>query len=186
MDVLKTGELDDIQFLSLLKGLTDLPDNQIYRVFNMFDVDDSGTIEFDEFYLLVCMLIAIKDQDEKQFLWRHSRTCFELLDEDGSNSVSLDEFETFGFIFNITKRASRHIFRDFDVDDSKELDYDEFRMFTLACLDKQREINRDDEIEKRVRQNNNSNYGNFSNGSGRPGLNFAIPGRKMNLLKSKK
>ena len=86
------------------------------------------------------MLVAIKDRAEKQFLWRHSRTCFELLDEDGSNAVSMDEFETFGFIFNISKRASRKIFRDFDVDDSKELDYEEFRMFTLACLDKQKEI----------------------------------------------
>ncbi len=63
----------------------------------MFDVDNSGSIEFDEFYLLICMLVAIKDSDEKQFLWRHSRTCFELLDEDGSGSVSLDEFETYVF-----------------------------------------------------------------------------------------
>lgn len=26
----------------------------------MFDVDRNGSIEFDEFYLLVCMMIAIK------------------------------------------------------------------------------------------------------------------------------
>lgn len=29
-------------------------------MFDMLDVDDSGSIEFDEFYLLVCMLIAVK------------------------------------------------------------------------------------------------------------------------------
>ena len=68
-------------------------------------MDKNGTMEFDEFYLLLCMLIALKvgrirarrvfsssssakDNLEKQFIWKHSRTCFELLDEDGSN-VSL-------------------------------------------------------------------------------------------------
>ena len=61
-------------------------------------------------------------------------------DEDGSNAVSMEELETFGFIFNISRRASKMIFRDFDVDDSKELDFQEFRMFTLACIDKQQDI----------------------------------------------
>ena len=81
VDVRKQSALDDIQFLAVMKSFTDLREAQIYRVFDMFDVDDSGTIEFDEFYLLVCMLVAIKDREEKQFLWHHSRTCFELLDE---------------------------------------------------------------------------------------------------------
>lgn len=69
-------------------------------MFDIFDVDKNGTMEFDEFYLLLCMLIALKvgvsshlvacitypqDNLEKQFIWKHSRTCFELLDEDGSN-----------------------------------------------------------------------------------------------------
>ena len=62
------------------------------------------------------------------------------MDGDGSNAISLEEFSGFGFIFNISKRAATEIFRDFDVDGSKELDYEEFQMFTLACLDKQAEL----------------------------------------------
>ena len=140
LDARGNGELDDVQFVAFMSMSTNLNEQDIYKVFDMFDVDHSGSIEFDEFYLLICMLVAIKDHEEKQFLWRHSRTCFELLDADGSNAVSMDEFETFGFIFNISKRASRRIFKDFDVDESKELDYEEFRMFTLACIDKQTEL----------------------------------------------
>jgi hypothetical protein len=54
------------------------------------------------------------EQDDlaKQFLWYHSRTCFELIDVDGSNAVSRQEFETFAFMFNISRRASRDIFKD--------------------------------------------------------------------------
>lgn len=54
--------------------------------------------------------------------------------------MSRPEFETFAFMFNISRRASRDIFSDFDKDRSEELDYEEFRMFTMACLDKQFEI----------------------------------------------
>ena len=35
------------------------PDN-IYEVFDMLDLDGSASVEFDEFYLLVCMLVSIK------------------------------------------------------------------------------------------------------------------------------
>lgn len=142
LDVLDSGQLDDIAFCSFVMSVTDLPKRSVYVVFDMFDVDSSGSIEFDEFFLFTCMLIAIKDGQEKRFLWKHSRTCFELLDQDGSDTVSTAEFDTFGFIFDISKEASRKIFVDVDVDGNKELDYEEFRMFTLACLDKQTEINK--------------------------------------------
>eukprot|EP00741_Cyanophora_paradoxa_P006121 tig00000944_g5936.t1 len=140
LDIRDLGAIDDVQFLAFMKASTDLPEAQIYKVFDMFDVDDSGSIEFDEFYLLFCMLVAIKDKEEKQFMYCHSRTCFELLDEDGSKSVGIPEFQRFGFVFNFSKSATNQIFKEFDVDGSKELDYEEFRMFTLAAIDKQQEI----------------------------------------------
>lgn len=52
--------LDDVQFLAFMKSCTDLPHDRILSVFDTFDVDGSGSLEFDEFYLLICMLIAIK------------------------------------------------------------------------------------------------------------------------------
>lgn len=57
----------------------------------------------------------VQDKQEKEFIFRHSRTVFELLDEDGSNDISAEEFESFGFLFNFQGRAVRQIFREFDV-----------------------------------------------------------------------
>eukprot|EP00002_Diphylleia_rotans_P004537 TRINITY_DN1338_c0_g1_i7.p1 TRINITY_DN1338_c0_g1~~TRINITY_DN1338_c0_g1_i7.p1 ORF type:complete len:210 (-),score=58.16 TRINITY_DN1338_c0_g1_i7:386-1015(-) len=148
MDVRNMEALDDIQFLSFMKMTTDLSENQIYNVFDMFDVDDSGSIEFDEFYLLFCMLVAIKDNEEKQFLFRHSRTCFELLDDDGSEAISLREFERFGFLFNFGQSSIKSIFKEFDVSGDKELDYNEFRMFTFACIDRERELEEEKQRKK--------------------------------------
>eukprot|EP00771_Trimastix_marina_P000094 gnl/Trimastix_PCT/1099.p2 GENE.gnl/Trimastix_PCT/1099~~gnl/Trimastix_PCT/1099.p2 ORF type:complete len:163 (+),score=52.24 gnl/Trimastix_PCT/1099:187-675(+) len=132
--------LDDIQFLAFMKETTDLSEKEIYIVFDMFDVDASGSIEFDEFYLLACMLIAIKDHNEKDFLFHHSRTCFELIDEDASTEITTSEFMRFGFMFNMSKSTIKRIFSEFDVSGDKKLSYEEFRMFAVYAIDKQREM----------------------------------------------
>ena len=81
-----------------MKTATDLNTNQIYKVFDMLDVDGSGAMDFDEFYLLICILIAVQDKVEKNFIYRHSRTVFNLLDENNTGNTSAYEFETFGFL----------------------------------------------------------------------------------------
>lgn len=113
----------DLQFEVFLKSATDFNDMKVSMVFDMLDVDSSGIIDFDEFYLLICILIAVKvlyiytmnnpcniiiiflkDGVEKQFISCHSRTVFDLLDRDGDGLISIDEFEAFGFLFNIEVR----------------------------------------------------------------------------------
>lgn len=140
LDIHHRGALNDLQFLALLRTMTNLREAQCYRLFDMLDIDSSGTLEFDEFYVLMCILIAIKDGCEKEFLFKHSETCFNLIDIDGNGSITQSEFLKFGFIFNISEKACHNAFREFDVDDSKELDYEEFRMFCLVCLDKQHDL----------------------------------------------
>ena len=115
IDVHDEMALNDVQFCAFMKTATDLNTNQIYKVFDMLDVDGSGAMDFDEFYLLICILIAVQDKVEKNFIYRHSRTVFDLLDEDNSGNISAYEFETFGFLFNLQGEAIRTIFREFDV-----------------------------------------------------------------------
>ncbi|KAI9207364.1 uncharacterized protein BJ171DRAFT_494411 [Polychytrium aggregatum] len=131
------GSLDDVQFASFLTMVTDLKEAQAMKVFDIFDLDRSGSVEFDEFYLLTCILVAITDNQGKQFMYQHWRTCFEVLDEDGSKAVSLKEFETLGFLFNFTPHAIRQIYGEFDINGTKELDNSEFRLFVLAAMDYQ-------------------------------------------------
>jgi Ca2+-binding EF-hand superfamily protein len=148
LDCHGTQVLDDIQFLAFMKHATNLNTSKILKLFETLDVDDSQEMDFDEFYLLVCMLIAVKDHLEKEFLNRHSRTCFELLDGDASRTIEIEEFETFGYLFNISKRASRKIFAEFDVDGSDGLSYEEFSMFALACVEEQQGLDRKRKLEQ--------------------------------------
>ncbi|KAI8804665.1 hypothetical protein BJ742DRAFT_447328 [Cladochytrium replicatum] len=134
------GALDDIQFKAFMMAVTDLKERQIYQVFDIFDLDRSGSVEFDEFYLLLCILVAISDNQGKHFMFQHWRTCFEILDEDGSKAVSKQEFETLGFLFNFTQKAVRKIFQEFDMSGNAEMDYNEFQLFVLAAIDMQAKL----------------------------------------------
>eukprot|EP01135_Chromosphaera_perkinsii_P009641 Nk52_evm91s1810 gene=Nk52_evmTU91s1810 len=144
--------LDDLQFLAFMETSTDLSEEHIYDVFDMLDLDGSASVEFDEFYLLVCMLVAIKDNTEKHFMFRHWRTVFELLDVDGSKSVSAEEFATIGSLIGFGRFAINKIFDEFDVSGDRELDYDEFRMFTFAAIDAQAEIQKQEEERKKKKE----------------------------------
>ncbi len=48
LDFKKVGGIDDVQFSAFLAASTDLNPNQIQKVFDIFDIDRSGSCEFDE------------------------------------------------------------------------------------------------------------------------------------------
>lgn len=98
-----------------MKYLTDLTKREIYLLFDKLDIDNSGCIEFEEFYFIICILIAIKDNQIKEFIYRHSRTVFDLLDDNNSASISAEEFNTIGFLFNFDNSSVKAIFNEFDI-----------------------------------------------------------------------
>lgn len=48
----------DIQFYHFLHYTTDLSDKDIMLIFDMLDWNASGETGFEEFYMLVCILLA--------------------------------------------------------------------------------------------------------------------------------
>nr|XP_015204778.1 PREDICTED: EF-hand calcium-binding domain-containing protein 9 isoform X2 [Lepisosteus oculatus]XP_015204779.1 PREDICTED: EF-hand calcium-binding domain-containing protein 9 isoform X2 [Lepisosteus oculatus] len=108
-------------------------------IFDMLDWNASGEIGFEEFYLLVCILLSNENHVEKQFISRHSRPVFELIDMDGGRTISPGEFQASGFLFNLRGHALNRIFYDFDVSGDENLNYKEFKMFAMACIDMQEE-----------------------------------------------
>ncbi|XP_076817328.1 EF-hand calcium-binding domain-containing protein 9-like [Clavelina lepadiformis] len=157
LDVHRKGKLNDIQFCQFLKQVTNLDKRQILLVMDMLDQQATGYIGFQEFYLLVCILIALKDRVEKQFIFRHSKLVFEMMDEDGGGTISADEFGQYGFLFNLKDHSVRDIFFEFDVSGDEELDYKEFKMFAMACIDKKKEL--DDKKKEKLLKGMNEQDG---------------------------
>lgn len=48
----------DVLFYHFLKHVTNLKGSQIMRVFDLLDWNADGEIGFDQFYILVCILLA--------------------------------------------------------------------------------------------------------------------------------
>ncbi|XP_070595516.1 EF-hand calcium-binding domain-containing protein 9 isoform X2 [Erythrolamprus reginae] len=127
----------DLQFYYFLHHVTNLRRSQIMLVFDLLDWNGNGEIGFDEFYMLVCIIMAHENHLEKQFIYRHSHAVFELLDIDGGHTVAPAEFQATRFLFNIRKTELSQIFKDFDISGDEQLNYKEFRMFTIFCIDRQ-------------------------------------------------
>ncbi|XP_074866039.1 EF-hand calcium-binding domain-containing protein 9 [Carettochelys insculpta] len=143
LDVHKKNTLNDLQVYHFLHHVTDLTKQQIMLVFDLLDWNATGELGFDEFYMLVCILMAHENHLEKQFIYQHSGAVFELLDMDGGHTVSPREFQATRFLFNIKKQELEKIFKDFDVSGDEQLNYKEFKMFTIFCIDRQQKKKRE-------------------------------------------
>ncbi|XP_041917681.1 EF-hand calcium-binding domain-containing protein 9-like [Alosa sapidissima] len=139
LDVHNTNTLNDVQFAHFMREVTTFGEKEIMMTFDMLDRNGSGAIGFQQFYMLVCILLSSQHHVEKNFIFRHSRPVFELLDMDGGRTISPAEFQSSAFLFNLNGRALTKIFYDFDVSGDELLNYKEFKMFTMACIYMQEE-----------------------------------------------
>uniref|UniRef100_H3ALX8 EF-hand calcium binding domain 9 n=1 Tax=Latimeria chalumnae TaxID=7897 RepID=H3ALX8_LATCH len=139
LDVHNTKTLNDVQFCCFLRYVTDLKKKDIMLIFDMLDWNGVGEIGFEEFYMLICVIVANQEKVEKQFIARHSRPVFDLIDMDGGHTISPAEFKATGFLFNLKGHALRQIFYEFDITGDEQLNYKEFKMFAMACIDMQQQ-----------------------------------------------
>ncbi|KAJ7984027.1 hypothetical protein DPEC_G00367660 [Dallia pectoralis] len=129
----------DVQFYHFMHHVTDLKKKEILMTFNMLDWNASGEIDFDQFYMLVCILLCSEYNVEKNFISRYPRVVFKLLDMDGNGTISPAEFMAAGFLFNFEEHALNKIFYEFDVSGDQRLNYKEFKKFAMACIEMQEE-----------------------------------------------
>ncbi|XP_021554020.1 EF-hand calcium-binding domain-containing protein 9 [Neomonachus schauinslandi] len=139
LDVHHNNTLNDVLFYHFLHHVTSWKRTQIMTVFNMLDWNAMGEIGFDQFYMLVCILLAQQNHLEEQFIFRHSRPVFELLDLEGELRIGAENFHMYNFLFNIKKQDLRELYHDFDITGDRRLNYKEFKLFTIFTMDKYQE-----------------------------------------------
>ncbi|XP_007937971.1 EF-hand calcium-binding domain-containing protein 9 [Orycteropus afer afer] len=136
LDVHHKNTLNDVVFFHFLNHVTNLTRPQIMMIFDMLDWNAMGEIGFDQFYMLVCILLSHQNHLEQQFIYRHSRPVFELLDLDGDLRIDLENFQLYSFLFNIKKQELNEIYQNFDFTGDHRLNYKEFKLFTIFNVDK--------------------------------------------------
>uniref|UniRef100_A0A2K6KTB8 EF-hand calcium binding domain 9 n=1 Tax=Rhinopithecus bieti TaxID=61621 RepID=A0A2K6KTB8_RHIBE len=143
LDVHGKNTLNDVLFYHFLHHVTDLKKAQINIVFDMLDWNAMGEIGFEQFYMLVCMLLAHQNHLEGQFMYRHSRPVFDLLDLKGDLRIGAKNFGMYRFLFNIHKQELKDLFHDFDVTGDNE-----FKLYTIIYIDKLQRRQKTEEKEK--------------------------------------
>ncbi|XP_008989094.1 EF-hand calcium-binding domain-containing protein 9 [Callithrix jacchus] len=136
LDVHGKNTLNDVLFYHFLHHVTDLKKREINLVFDMLDWNAVGEIGFEQFYVLVCILLAHQNHLEERFMYRHSRTVFGLLDLEGDQKISPENFEMYRFLFNIQKQELKDLFCDFDITGDRRLNYQEFKLYTIVRINK--------------------------------------------------
>ncbi|XP_005558585.2 LOW QUALITY PROTEIN: EF-hand calcium-binding domain-containing protein 9 [Macaca fascicularis] len=152
LDVHGKNTLNDVLFYHFLHHVTDLKKAQINIVFDMLDWNAVGEIGFEQFYMLVCMLLAHENHLEGQFMYRHSRPVFDLLDLKGDLRIGAKNFGMYRFLFNIHKQELKDLFHDFDVTGDNLLNYQEFKLYTIIYIDKLQRRQKTEEKEKEDRK----------------------------------
>ncbi|KAK8875437.1 EF-hand calcium-binding domain-containing protein 9 [Tritrichomonas musculus] len=104
-------------------------------IFNLFDTNLTSTIDFDEFYLLIQILIAIRDRQIRQFFNANTRVCFDLLDSDCLGMITNRQQRELCFLLNMDKKDVIKKFNDHDTSKNEALDFEEFKILVQDCLD---------------------------------------------------
>ncbi|XP_040604361.1 EF-hand calcium-binding domain-containing protein 9 [Mesocricetus auratus] len=154
LDAHRRNTLNDVLFFHFLHHVTNLKVPQIKMIFEMLDWTAVGEIGFDQFYVLVCIVLSHQNRLKDQFMYRHSRPVFDLLDLDGELKIGASNFELYRFLFNIKKQELRELFHDFDITGDRLLNYKEFKLYTIFCTDKStdRKKRRKERAEERERE----------------------------------
>ncbi|XP_006978938.1 EF-hand calcium-binding domain-containing protein 9 [Peromyscus maniculatus bairdii] len=154
LDAHRRNTLNDVLFFHFLHHVTNMKITQIKMIFDMLDWTAVGEIGFDQFYVLVCIVLSHQNHLENQFMYRHSRPVFDLLDLDGELKIDASHFEMYRFLFNIKKQELRDLFHDFDITGDRLLNYKEFKLYTIFCTDKStdRKKRRKEREEERARE----------------------------------
>lgn len=121
------GTLDRTELLTMFRSLGQEPSqDEVDRMIAAADVDGSGTIDFEEFTVLMAHMIADRETAEA----KRSRMlkAFEVFDADGNGNVSANEMRL--LLINLGEPVELEdvdkVISMFDRNDDGELDYKEF------------------------------------------------------------
>ena len=122
------GSINTKELGSVMRSLgQNLSEEEIQKMIEEVDKDDSGTIDFREFLGLITKKIKEKDNDEELC------EAFRLFDKDGDGQISAHEFRyvmmTSG---DLNEQEIENMIREVDTDGDGYIDYPEFIRVMLS------------------------------------------------------
>ncbi|OHS94598.1 EF-hand calcium-binding domain-containing protein 9 [Tritrichomonas foetus] len=136
--------IDDVVFKYFIRAVfKEEKSSKLDFLFDLFDTNISDTIDFDEFYILIQILIAIRDKQIRQFFKANTRIVFDLIDSECLGMITQRQQRDLSFLINMNIEDVKEKFKTHDTSRNGALDYEEFKILVLDCLDNTDEQQRD-------------------------------------------
>lgn len=125
------GSLHSIGFYAFLRVLTGgtIQRKQADTIFFLIDMSSTGEVEFSEMAFWSGIVVAQKDHLEREFLYMHAWKIWVTFNERGAEKITTREFRRTGLFFDFDYPTIYHMYRDYNWDDDKSIEFARFRVF---------------------------------------------------------
>jgi len=134
----RTNQLDENQFVAFMRNLTCFPDYRILEILDIFDINDSGAINWDDFFILVALFAALESKKCTQFFYKWKNKIFELLAHQGANTINFERFSRFGYVIGIPEEHMLLTLQELEIEKSRlnSINFEDFQLYYFAILEK--------------------------------------------------
>lgn len=122
--------MHSITFYAYLKILTNgkIKRAQADAIFSLIDMSATGEVSFSEIAFFSGILVAQKDHLEREFLYMHAWKIWVTFNETGAEKITTKEFRKTGLFFDFDYPTIYHMYRDYNWDDDKHMEFERFRV----------------------------------------------------------
>jgi hypothetical protein len=96
-------EMSEAQFMSFVQNLTKVYDWEVYEILDILDRRHSGTIEWEAFYILLCLYTAYYSKRLTKFLYKHGVTVFHFLLDPVTKRLTFERFSRLGYLVGLSE-----------------------------------------------------------------------------------
>eukprot|EP01095_Lingulamoeba_sp_RSL-Kostka_P007685 TRINITY_DN2472_c0_g1_i1.p1 TRINITY_DN2472_c0_g1~~TRINITY_DN2472_c0_g1_i1.p1 ORF type:complete len:257 (-),score=58.72 TRINITY_DN2472_c0_g1_i1:105-875(-) len=123
----------EAQFTIFMHELTDMGDPQIVTVFDIFDTQHKGILDFTSFFILFSLYCGLESGQTLLFLYQHYEILFEIIHH-GKDELSWGDFAKFGYIIGLSEKELFSRLAFFNIDIFETITKEEFVMYYYVIL----------------------------------------------------
>eukprot|EP01126_Amoeba_proteus_P041689 TRINITY_DN4494_c0_g1_i6.p1 TRINITY_DN4494_c0_g1~~TRINITY_DN4494_c0_g1_i6.p1 ORF type:complete len:211 (+),score=31.28 TRINITY_DN4494_c0_g1_i6:757-1389(+) len=134
-------QMDENNVINFLRELTNLNDFEILDVFDIFDGNYTGFLNWKSFYTMLAAYTALASRQTVKFLYKHGPDMFMFLCHHTSSLLDFEQFTSLGFVLGIPEQSLiQSILKDFKVNDKRlreqPIDEEHFTLYYYTTLRK--------------------------------------------------
>eukprot|EP00299_Pterocystis_sp_00344_P005014 c16329_g1_i1.p1 GENE.c16329_g1_i1~~c16329_g1_i1.p1 ORF type:complete len:296 (+),score=57.22 c16329_g1_i1:36-923(+) len=128
-----TAGLSEAVFVKVMTNITHLPMFTLVELFDLLDVQNIGSIGFDEFHFSMSMFCALESLEFTHFIFAHGQTVFSILRPGPNGHVSSEKMKSFLAILSVPEGVIQEYQKKLHVLHAETIPNDTLQLL-LSCV----------------------------------------------------